>query len=160
METGKSDLYDLLKNFDVGMLVTHHVRGMHARPMVIASLDKEMNAFLLTDSGSVKVHEISENPRATLTFQGTRQFAAVRGEVIISQDKALLDTLWKETWKIWFPLGKTDPNIAVLKFSAHEGEFWDNAGMQGIKYAYGAVKAYLAGERPQPDSSQHNKITL
>jgi hypothetical protein len=142
------------------MLVTHHVKEMHARPMVIARLDKEMDVYLLTDSNSVKVHEISENPHATLTFQGTRQFVSMKGEVVVVHDKALLETMWKEAWKVWFPLGKTDPNIAILKFTAHEGEFWDNAGMQGLKFVYGAAKAYLTGERPKPDSAQHDKVTL
>lgn len=160
MDTDKSNLYDLLKNFDVAMLVTQRVKTIHARPMAIARLDKEMGAYLLTDSNSVKAQEINENRLVTLTFQGSRQFATVQGEIVVSHDKALLETIWKDAWKVWFPLGKTDPNIAILKFTAHEGEYWDNAGMQGIKYAYGAVKAYIAGERPSTDSSQHNKVAL
>jgi general stress protein 26 len=160
MDKANSNFYDLLKNFDVAMLVTHQAQAMHARPMAIARLDKDMDVYLLTDAGSVKVHEIDKNPHALLTFQSSGQFASVKGEVVVTHDKALLETMWKEAWKVWFPLGKTDPNIAILKFTAHEGEFWNNAGMQGLKYAYGAVKAYIAGERPNTDSAQHNKITL
>lgn len=160
MENGQRSLYDLLKNFEVAMLVTHHAQAMHGRPMVIARLDAGMETYLLTDSDSVKVHEIEKNPDALLTFQSTRQFASVKGEVAIAQDKALLDTLWKETWKVWFPGGKADPNIAILKFTPHVGEFWDNAGMQGLKFVYSAAKAYMTGERPHPDSSQHDTVKL
>lgn len=160
MENDKSSLYDLLKNFDVAILVTHHAKQMHARPMVIARLNAEMDTYLLTDTDSVKVHEIEKNPDALLTFQSSRQFASMKGAVAVSHDLALLETMWKETWKVWFPLGKDDPNIAILKFIPQEGEFWDNAGMQGLKYVYGAAKAYIAGERPILDTSQHNKIKL
>lgn len=160
MENNNSPLYDLLKNFEIAILVTHHSKEMHARPMVIAHLDKGMGAYLLTDSGSVKVHEIAKNPDALLTFQSTTQFASVKGEIVITQDRALLEGIWKETWKVWFPLGKDDPNIAILKFTPHEGEFWDNAGVQGLKNIYSAAKAYIAGERPNPDSAQHEKIKL
>lgn len=45
MENGNSSLYDLLKNFDVAMLVTHHSKEMHARPMVIVRLEKTMDAY-------------------------------------------------------------------------------------------------------------------
>ena len=30
----------------------------------------------------------------------------------------------------------------------------------GLKYALGAVKAYIAGDRPSLDSTQHNKVKL
>ena len=160
MEKSESSLYDLLKNFDIAMLVTHHSRKMHARPMAIARLDKEMVTYLLTDLDSVKVHEINENPDASLTFQSSSQFASLKGEVTVSHERELLETMWKEIWKVWFPLGKADPNIAIIKFTPYEGEFWDNAGMQVIKYVYGAAKAYITGERPTLDSNQHNKIKL
>lgn len=45
-----TDLYDLVSDFDVAMLVTHGTEGIHARPMTIARLDKGMcNAYLVTD---------------------------------------------------------------------------------------------------------------
>lgn len=68
--------------------------------------------------------------------------------------------MWKEVWKVWFPKGKSDPNIAILKFTAHEGEFWDNAGMQALKYVYSAAKAYISGARPKPDKEQHSKVVI
>jgi general stress protein 26 len=160
MESGKSNLYEPVKNFDVAMLVTHYVNEMHARSMVVVRLDKAMDAYLLTDSDSVEVHKISENPHATLTFQSSRQFASTKGKVVVAHDEKLLETMWKEAWKVWFPLGKANPNIAILKFTPHEGEFWDNAGMKGLKFVYGAAKAYMTGEKPKPDSSQYKKIML
>lgn len=160
MENGKSNLYELVKSFDVAMLTTHRSKEMHARPMVIARLDKGMDAYLITDTDSVKVEEIDKNPHGLLTFQSARQFASVKGEITIDHDRALLKTMWKETWKIWFPKGIDDPKIAVLKFTAHEGEYWDNSGLQGLKYVFDATKAYISGERPKPDSDRHNKIKL
>ena len=160
MENGLNNLYDLVKNFEVTMLVTHQSKEMHARPMVVARLDKTMDAFLITDNDSVKVKEIGENSQAMLSFQSAKQYATVKGVIAVSHDRALLETMWKETWKVWFPIGKSDPNIAILKFTAQEGEYWDNAGMLGLKYVYDAAKAYIVGERPHPDSSQHNKIKL
>lgn len=160
MENGKSNLYELVKGFDVAMLVTHQSKEMHARPMVIARLDKGMDAYLLTDTDSVKVEEIDKNPHALLTFQSTKQFASVKGAITIDHDRALLKTMWKETWKIWFPKGMDDPSVAVLKFTALEGEYWNNSGLQGLKYVFDATKAYISGERPKPDSDQHNKIKL
>lgn len=160
MENGKNNLYELVKSFDIAMMVTLQSKDMHARPMAIARLDKRMDAYLITDTDSVKVDEIEKNPHALLTSQGTRQFASVKGEITIDHDRALLETMWKATWKVWFPEGITDPRIAVLKFTAHEGEYWDNAGLKGLKYVFDATKAYISGERPQPDSDRHSKVKL
>lgn len=156
----ENNLYDVVKDFDEAMLVTHSARGIHARPMAIAQLDESMVAYLLTDMNSIKIEEIRANPHALLTFQSARKFATVSGELTINDDRTLIETLWKEIWKVWFPIGKSDPNIALLKFTPSEGEFWDNAGIQGLKYVYAAAKAYIAGERPKPDAEQHSKVNM
>ena len=68
--------------------------------------------------------------------------------------------MWKEAWQVWFPKGKTDPSITLLKFTATEGEYWDNAGMQGLKYVYSAAKAYVSGEKPEMSKEQHATISI
>lgn len=156
----RNHLHDVVKDFDVAMLVTHSATELHARPMAIASLEDGIVAYLVTDINSLKVDEIRANPLALLTFQNARKFASVRGEVMVSRDQQLIETLWKEVWKVWFPVGKSDPNIALLKFTAHEGEYWDNAGMQGLKYVYDAAKAYVSGAAPNTDDAQHAKVHL
>ena len=155
------NLYDLVSDFDVAMLVTHSGAKLHARPMTVARLDQEMHTvYLVTDINSIKVDEINTNPYVLLTFQGPRKFASVSGELTVVLDRTLIDDMWKEAWTIWFPKGKSDPSIALLKLTSYEGEFWDNAGVQGMKFIYSAVKALVAGDTPKIDSDQHNKINL
>lgn len=156
----KDHLFDLVSGFDVAMLVTQGNTTIHSRPMAIARLDDEMCVYLVTDINSVKIDEISINPSALLTFQAGRKYACVSGELSIVRERTLIELMWKETWKVWFPKGKSDPNIALLKFNANEGEFWDNAGVQAIKYVYSAAKAYVGGEVMKTSREQHAKVTL
>jgi general stress protein 26 len=154
-------LYDLLKDFDTAMLVTQSADGhMHSRPMAIAELRADSDAYFVTSINSPKVAEIQANPGVTLTFQSSNQYASLSGEATIVRDRALIDRLYKEDWKIWFPKGRTDPSIALLKFNAQHGEYWDNAGAEGLKYVFEAAKAYVKGERPKEDEKQHAKVTL
>lgn len=157
---GRNHLHDVVNDFDVAMLVTHTAYAMHARPMAVVCLDDGIGAYLVTDINSLKVDEIDANPSALLTFQSARKFASVRGELTVLHDRQLIEKMWKEAWKVWFPDGKSDPNIALLKFTAHEGEYWDNAGMKGLKYVYDAAKAYVTGDKPQSDNTQHAKVHL
>jgi general stress protein 26 len=157
---GRKCLHDIVNDFDVAMLVTYATNAMHARPMAITCMDDSIGAYLVSDIHSLKIDEISANPHALLTFQSARQFASVRGELTVVSDRQLIEKLWKDSWKVWFPNGKSDPKIALLKFTPHEGEYWDNAGMQGLKYAYDVAKAYVTGETPQSDEAQHAKVQL
>lgn len=156
----RQNLYALVKDFDVAMLVTGAANVMHARPMAIASLDEGMGVYLVANSNSLKVDEISANSQALLTFQSSSKFASVRGQLNVLRDRPLIESMWKESWKLWFTGGKSDPNIVLLKFTAQEGEYWDNAGMRGLKYVYDAAKAYVAGETPKADRAQHAKVAL
>lgn len=157
---GRNHLYEVMKDFDVAMLVTYSVNAMHARPMAIVCLDDGIGAFLVTNINSLKIDEISANPNALLTFQSATRFASVHGGLTVLRDRQLIEKLWKEPWKVWFPEGKSDPDIALLKFTPHEGEYWDNAGMKGFTYVYDAAKAYLTGSTPETDETQHAKVGL
>jgi general stress protein 26 len=95
-----------------------------------------------------------------ITFQSSRQFAAVYGRAELVRDRNLIDQLWSEAWKVWFPEGKADPTLCLIRVDSREGEYWDNAGMQGVKYAFEAAKAYMQGRTPAPDEKQNAKVRL
>jgi general stress protein 26 len=160
-DAGRKHLYELVKDFKYAMLVTHSAGGgIHARPMEIAELRADADVYLVTNIHSPKIEEIERNPDVTLTFQSSGGFAAVNGRATVVRDQALIDRLWTEAWKLWFPTGKTDPAIAMIRFDAREGEYWDKAGAEGLKYMFEAVKAYVKGETPKNDEEQHGKVSL
>jgi len=157
----REHLHELLESFDTAMVITIAADGsMHARPMAVAELSAGGDAYFVTNIDSAKVAEIRANPAVTLSFQSPRQFACITGHATVEHDQALVDRLWQEMWKLWFPDGPTDPSIAMIKFEAQRGEFWDNAGVQGLKFMYRAAKAYAKGETPPEDEQQHARVQL
>jgi general stress protein 26 len=154
-------LCDVIKDFDNAMLVTTTASGRdHARPMHIAEVRADGDIFFATSMDSPKITEISINPEVVVTFQGNRQFAAVYGRAELVRDRNLIDHLWSEAWKVWFPEGKSDPTLCLIRVDGREGEYWDNAGVQGIKYAFEAAKAYMQGRSPKPDEKQTGKVHI
>lgn len=89
-------------------------------------------------------------------------FASVTGRASVHRDRAKIHELWTEHAKVYFPKGKDDPEIVLIKVSAEEGEYWDNDGLEGIKYLFEAVKAYVTGtKRPEnDDKEQHGSVSL
>ena len=154
-------LYDLLRDFDTAMLITRAADGhLHARPMAVAELRADADAYFVTSIDSPKIAEIEADADVLLTFQSERQFAAVYGRVNVIQDRQLIERLWQEAWKVWFPRGQDDPTIALLRFDAERGEFWDSAGTRGVQYAFEAARAYLRGDKPQVDPDRHGRVRL
>jgi general stress protein 26 len=137
-------LYDLLEGFDTAMLVTRgHDGHMHARPMAVAEMHADADCYFVTSIDSPKVAEIYADADVLLTFQSAHQYAAIYGRVNIVRERALIDRLWRDTWKMWFPRGASDPTIALLRFDADRGELWNDLGLLGVQYKFEGTKAYM-----------------
>lgn len=160
-ESTVQHLKEVLKEFDTVMFVTRAADGAaRARPMAIAELGADAHAYFVTSTDSAKSAEISAMPTVTLTCQSANQFVSLSGRAAVVHDPRLVQRLWKEAWKLWFPKGSGDPSVALIRFDAEEGEYWDNAGAQGLKYLFRAAKALAAGETPKTDEQQHAKVLL
>jgi general stress protein 26 len=154
-------LYDLIKDFGTAMLVTHGPGGdMHARPMTVAQLKPNADTYFATSIESPKIAELEQNPRALVIFHGKSQFATVRGVARIVRNRVLIDKLWSESWRRWFPGGKNDPTLCILKIDATDGEYWDTSGLEGLKFAFEGLKAIVQGRQAEKDEMQHAKVPL
>lgn len=154
-------LYDLLEGFDTAMLVTTQADGsFRGRPMAVAALKKDADTYFATTLESPKISEIEAHPDVIVTFQSSSQFAVVKGTASVVRDRAMIDTLWSEAWRLWFPAGKEDPSLCLLKVDAREAEYWDNSGAQGLKFLFEGVKALVQRKRPSNDLKQNAKVTL
>jgi general stress protein 26 len=159
----RAHLHELVEDFDAAMLVTLAANGgVHARPMAVAEINERGDSYFATSVDSPKINEVLGDPRVLITFQGKSRFATISGTARIVRERALIDRLWSETWRVWFPGGKDDPTLCLLAVEAHSGELWDSSGMRGIKYAFQAAKAYITGEKPSRDDDpdQHAKVRL
>lgn len=154
-------LHDILEDFDCALLVTHTTEGgLHARPMAVAELREDGDLYFISNADSPKIAEIEHEAQVCVTFQSSAQFAAIYGTARIDNDRALIERVWSPAWQVWFPRGKDDPAICVIRVSAHHAEYWDNAGMQGVKYAWEAAKSLMQSRTPQTDAKQHGRVKL
>ncbi len=156
-------LYDLVKHFETAMVITHRPGGsVHARPMAVAQLEAGLDAYFATDVDSPKVAEIVADPRIAIAFQGKSEDAVIYGRAAIVRDRDLIHKLWAESWRLWFPGGKDDPRICLVRIDAEEGEYWDRSGVEGLRFLFEGTKAILQGRQAQVDEDQrlHAHIRL
>lgn len=156
------DFYERLEEFDTAMLVTHATDGeLRARPMSMADVGENGELWFVTELDSAKVDEIIADSRVNISLQDDDKYLSISGRAIIVRDRAKIEELWNETWKVWFPDGQDDPNLALLKIDATEGEYWDMEGMNKLKYLFEAGKALATGTQLEMDNDDmHNKVDL
>lgn len=156
-------LHELLDGFGVAMLVTRTPDGgLRGRPMALAEAEPGGTLWFATDRHSGKVDELAKDNHVAVTMQSGSKFVSLSGTAAVVEDRAKVAKLWKAEWKVWFPGGKDDPNIALLRVDGHAGEYWDNSGTSGIKYLIEAGRALVTGTRPDVggDPKVHAKVDL
>ena len=159
----KQKIYELLKEFSTAMLITHSKESekkLHARPMAIADISENFEMYFFTSFESSKTKELLDNPEVVITCQSSNCFITVSGESTIIQNQSEIDKHWKESYKVWFPEGKDDPDIALIKVNLRDGEYWDNQGLNKVKYLYKATKAYLTGTTPEINEGEEHGRAL
>lgn len=73
--------------------------------------------------------------------------ACVRGELRPHHDKATIDKFWGPTVDAWYPGGKTDPKMLMLKFAPHDAAIWAS-DKSTIGVMFEVAKANTKDETP------------
>jgi general stress protein 26 len=108
----REHLLEIIKSFSTAMLVSQDADGhLHARPMHVAECRDDGRIYFAASGPSGKVAELADHPLAAITFQGKLRFASLNGRVRIMDDRAMVDKLWSDAWKVWFPRGRSDPDL-------------------------------------------------
>ena len=84
--------------------------------------------YLTTNTSSMRVGQFRANPKACLYFCDRRFFrgAMLRGTVEVCEDAETKQRIWRAGDKMYYPLGVTDPDYCVLRFTALDGRYYSN----------------------------------
>jgi general stress protein 26 len=150
---------DLIKDIDFCMLTTIDERGdLHSRPMSSnGEIDDNADLWFFTGASSHKVSEINDTPRVNVSFADpqNQNYISITGRARLVRDRKKIEELWKPQFQMWFPKGKDDPNVALLRVTAEKAEYWDSPSST-ISFALNFVSALVTGE--EPDSGEHKQL--
>ena len=161
MNTDSKKLCELLGKFRTAMLVTREPNDeLRTVPMAVAHLEDSGRVWFITSRDSGKAHDLERDPRVQLIFSDdSANYLTVTGTGVLSTDRAKIEELWKEPFKIWFPAGREDPTIALIAVEPSRAEFWDNSGFLKLQYLWEAVRAYASGDKAQVrEGEQHGVL--
>lgn len=118
-----------IKDIKIAMLTTTTEDGrQHSGPMYTFELKDDGIIWLFIAKGSEKLKQIQANPDVLLTYSDPQNdlYVAVNGRAEVSDNKIKIEELWSDRYKLWFPHGKDDPNLCVLKIEPLKAEYWDS----------------------------------
>jgi general stress protein 26 len=156
----RARLREILDDAPAVMLTTRGRDRLETRPMDLQRVDDDGTMYFSTAIESAKAWAIDLDPRVQIAFQGKTKFAVVDGTARLVQDRTLIDELWKEDWKLWFPDGKDSPNIVIVVVEPERGEYWDMSGAKGLSFLFRAARAYIKGDGVEPRQDTHAKVRL
>ena len=144
-------LWSMIKDVRFAMLVTDDDGALRGRPMAAVDRDFDGTLWFFTRASSHKVTEVNQDHRINLSYAdpSRQNYVSISGHATVVRDAAEVARHWSEGVRTWFPKGKDDPDIALLKVRVEQGEYWD-APSSTMLHAYGYVKAVLTGQPPHP----------
>jgi general stress protein 26 len=144
-------LRKLLKGFRVAMLTTVAQSGtLRSRPMTTARAQDDGDVWFLTKAAAPKVGEVEENGRVNVAYASEEdgRYVSISGTATVVRDRQRVQDVWRKRHRKWFPEGKTDPELALLRVRIDRAEYWDEPSGQMVALAAAPVPA----EQPSDES--------
>lgn len=97
------------------------------RPMATQEVDEEGNLWFFSGKSSDKNDEIKNDDTVQLLYSknSDSHFLTITGTAQIVNDQKKKDELWNSLAKTWFPGGKDDPNLRLIKIKPGQAHYWD-----------------------------------
>jgi general stress protein 26 len=126
------------------------------RPMVWARMDEDGTSYFVVRVGATHFAEVERYPEVAVPVQRGTEHAAIRGIALATRARGLLDQCGRESWRVWFPRGFDEPNVAVLVVRPLDVKFWSlRRGEQGAAILRlgprGPAHRSQAGDHPTRD---------
>jgi general stress protein 26 len=143
-------LRKMVKKVPVAMLTTVGADGtLRSRPMATQAPDFDGELWFFTRFHSPKSEDIKENQRVNVSYASPKQdrYVSVSGTATVVRDAAKVKELWRGEYKAWFPDGKKDPDLALLKVKVEKAEYWDASQNRMVDLPRAAQPAPAAPRR-------------
>jgi general stress protein 26 len=121
----------------------------HSEPLT-AQLDKDQVDTIWFFIGKDNRLATGGPAMAHFVSKGQDFFACLSGNVAIDNDPTMIDKLWCKPVEAWFPEGKSDPNLALLRFDIDDAELWE-ADMSFT----GKLKMLIGGKIDSGEEGSH-----
>jgi len=117
------------------------------RPMATAAIDDDGTVWFLSKAGSPKNTQLWGDSAMQLTYavKPRSEYLVLNGRADVLRDQTKIDELWNALDKTWFPEGKEDPSITLIRFRPRVGHYWDTKHGKMVQLA-GMLVGAMSGK--------------
>ena len=126
--------------------------GAHSEPLTV-QLDKDQVDTLFFFVA--KDNQVARGGPAMVQFvsKGQDYFACMSGTITADNDPALIDKLWSRQAESWFPGGRNDSTLTLIRFHIDDAELWE-ADMSLV----GQFKMLFGGTIKPEEEGHHARV--
>ena len=158
-EEGMKIMASIVKDVKFAMLTTTTADGhLHARPMTTQEKEYDGDLWFIGAKDTEAVVDMKARPQVNVSFASPSKgtYLSVNGTAELVDNQTKLSELWSDVYKVYFPKGKEDPNIQLIKVNANGAEFWEGDGK--VRTLFQVAKGLIKGE--QPDLGKNDTVKL
>lgn len=120
---------NLIDRSFTGVLGTINENGIpQLKAMIKTASDGLKEFWFCSNTSSKRVEQINSNPNTCLYFYDEKTFEGLMltGKAEVSYDESKRKKFWNDNMILYYPLGYSDPDYALIKFTAEKGNFYQN----------------------------------
>lgn len=157
-----AELTDKIKSVRFAMFTTIDAHGhLISQPMTNQEVDADGALWFFTSSSTDLWQNIGASPNVNVSFAEPEDalYVSISGVAERVLDRARIDALWNPMVAAWFPNGKDDPHVVLVKVASSTVQYWDSKENKLTRMVEMA-KAVITGSRPDLDPADHGTIKL
>lgn len=122
----EKEFWKHLKSSNTGMLGLD-VPGYHSQPMTAYREEETGTIWFFTRDDTDFAGDVAKGGQKGMFTYGSKDqevWACFHGALSISRDQSVIDKHWNPILAAWYPDGKDDPHLTLVKFDGDDGRVW------------------------------------
>jgi general stress protein 26 len=142
-------LWEKIQSIRFAMLTSQDGGILRSRPMAASQSGFDGTLWFFTHASAHKVAEVEQDRRVNVSYADpdNQTYVSLSGIASLDQSRESIDRHWSQAVARWFPKGKDDPDIALLRVDVEVAEYWD-APASGMVRAWEYTKSAVTGSTP------------
>ena len=121
----------------------------HMQPMAAFADEDDGTLWFFTKTDTDLVHQTGAGHQAAVCLMAKdMEFqASIQGSLVQEMDRTKMDKFWSPFVAAWYPDGKDDPKLTMMRLDAHDARVWVSKGGP-IAYPLEIAKANVTHKMP------------
>lgn len=118
--------WEHLKESNTGMLGLDQP-GYHSQPMTAFREEETGTIWFFTRNDTDLAKDAALPDQSAVFTYGSKDqevWASIHGTLSVDNDRSRIDKYWNPILGAWYPEGKDDPHLMLLRFDAADGRIW------------------------------------